>query len=140
MVVFADFRGYPGFDLQRCGNGLLWRDIVHEFITTGGFPSPYKIANICPVFKTGDRSDPTKYRPISLLPIASKLLERIVYDQLRQYIRTTYATPLIPNEQFAYRQSHSCEDALAVCIDSWQHSLDNRNVVAVATLLVSRPM
>lgn len=37
-----------------------------------------------------------------------------------------------------YRQSHSCEDALAVCIDSWQHSLDNGNVVAVAMLDLSK--
>lgn len=40
------------------------RDIFNESLITGVFPSPYKLANIGPVFKTGDRSDPTKYRPI----------------------------------------------------------------------------
>ena len=54
-------------------------------------------------------------------------------------IRTPRATlPCILNEQFAYRQSNGCEDALAVCIDSWQHSLDDGNVVAVAILDLSK--
>ena len=111
-------------------------EIYNNSLATGVFPEQYKLAQICPVFKKGDKNAPTNYRPISLLPIVSKVLERIVYDQFRQFMVS--AGDVIPDEQFAYRSCHSCGDALALCIDSWQRSLDSGNVVAVAFLDLSK--
>ena len=88
------------------------------------------------MFKKGDRNEATNYRPISLLPAASKILERIVYEQIQNYLRSH--TNLLPAEQFAYRKSHSCEDALSVCINDWQKTLDKGSTVALALLDLSK--
>ena len=51
-------------------------------ITTGIFPQLFKISKIIPLYKKGDHSLLTNYRPISLLPTISKVFERIIYDQM----------------------------------------------------------
>lgn len=106
------------------------RDIINESLSSGVFPDTYKIAHICPVFKSGDRETASNYRPISLLPIASKLLERTVHTQLMRYIDTVDGA--LPPQQFAYRRHHSCEDALALAINAWQLALDGGDSVGIA--------
>jgi len=131
--------GIPGFVLQSCADDLAnsLQQLYNESLTSGHFPANFKLANVVPVFKKGSPTDANNYRPISLLSITSKILEQIVHDQLQAYIRAT-ALPILPEEQFAYRRSHSCEDALSLCINSWQQELDRNRVVAVAILDMSK--
>lgn len=76
------------------------------------------------MFQGGDSSEPRNYRYISLLPVVSKLLERIAFEQLQHYIATRSDLGILPIQQFACRRGHSCEDALTVVIDYWMSSLD----------------
>lgn len=98
-------------------------DIINDSLSTGIFPSKYKIAHICPVFKTGDPTQPSNYRPISLLPVCSKILEKIVLQQLLTFFKSQ-KIQYIPDEQFAYRAQHSCEDALVLATERWRKALD----------------
>eukprot|EP00117_Sycon_ciliatum_P039550 scpid54423/ scgid29217/ RNA-directed DNA polymerase from mobile element jockey; Reverse transcriptase len=100
------------------------------------FLSLYKIANVWPILKRGDPSDPGNYRPISLLPVASKLLERCVYEQLMTYL--CHDSDALPKEQFAYCRQHSCEDLLTIVTDDWQKCLDRGQYVAAAFLDLSK--
>ena len=60
--------------------------IFNQSIDTGIFPYEWKRARITPLFKkAGSRSDPSNYRPISIIPVVVKVFERIVYDQLYHY-------------------------------------------------------
>ena len=59
-------------------------------LETGIFPSQWKQANVCPVFKKDNKSDKTNYRPISLLSSSSKILEKIVYKRLYEYLMDNY--------------------------------------------------
>ena len=52
---------------------------------TSIFPDDWKKAKVTPIFKAGDRSEVGNYRPISILPIVSKIMERAVHDQLYVY-------------------------------------------------------
>ena len=54
-------------------------------LTTGIFPDKLKIAKVIPLFKKGDKSIFSNYRPISLLPSISKLFEKVIYQQLYKY-------------------------------------------------------
>ena len=49
--------------------------------TLGSFPDACKIARVKPLFKKGSKTDPSNYRPISLLPLLSKVFERVVFEQ-----------------------------------------------------------
>ena len=55
-------------------------------IKLNSFPRSYKIAKVKPLFKTGSKTDPQNYRPISLLPLLSKTIERIVHDQTEEFL------------------------------------------------------
>ena len=109
--------GVPGFLLKHCATVLapsLTR-IFNTSIATGIVPRPFKKATITPVHKSGDKSHAGNYRPISLLPIVSKILEKVISSQLKEYL-TEHS--LLPKEQFAYRPNHSAEDAVTLVVNN----------------------
>ena len=50
------------------------------------FPSDCKIAKLKPLFKKGSKTDPQNYRPISLLPLVSKIIEKVIHDQTQRFL------------------------------------------------------
>lgn len=76
--------------------------------TSGAFPTTFKSAIVTPVYKAGDRTQPTNYRPISLLASLSKVLERLVNKRLMAYLETN---GLISENQYGFRSAKSTEDA-----------------------------
>ena len=84
-------------------------------ITTGIFPDSFKISKITPLFKKGDVSMLSNYRPISLLPTISKIFERILYNQLYDYF---ISNNLLAEEQYGFRTNHSTEYAAVKLVDN----------------------
>ena len=60
-------------------------EIWNLSISRGVFPDACKIAKLKPIYKKGKKTDPSNYRPISLLPVISKVIERIVHDQTNKF-------------------------------------------------------
>ena len=63
--------------------------LAHIFnctLETGEIPDEWKVAKVTPVYKDGQHCDTNNYRPISVLPVTSKILERAVHDQLYSYL------------------------------------------------------
>ena len=73
--------------LKRCAQSLHkpFTKIINYSLNQGVFPSKWKIANVCPVFKNGDRQNVLNYRPIALLSSVSKRHEKIVYKRLYEH-------------------------------------------------------
>ena len=61
------------------------KNCINSSISTGNFPDELKIAGIVPVFKKEDQNDKTNYRPINLLPLISKLFEKVLYQQIQDF-------------------------------------------------------
>ncbi len=59
--------------------------IINQSLATGIIPLDWKVARVSPLYKDGNRNIPTNYRPISVLPIFGKVLERVVHDQLYKF-------------------------------------------------------
>ena len=59
---------------------------INESLTNNKFPDTLKLSDITPVFKKLDPSDKANYRPVSILPLLSKVFEKIMYDQLYEYL------------------------------------------------------
>ncbi len=95
--------------------------IINTSIITGMFPFSWKRALVVPLFKSGDASDLNNYRPISLLPILSKLLEKIVAGQLIQFLERN---KLVSNAQHGFRPRLSTETALTVITDKICDNMD----------------
>ena len=90
------------------------------------FNYDWKHANVAPVFKKGDRTDSNSYRPISVIPIVGKILERIVYQQTLHHLLKNNLT----SHQSGFRPGHSTEDVLLRTIDDWRLAIDSGKVVA----------
>ena len=97
--------------------------IINQSITTGIFPiNVWKRARVLPIFKEGRRTDPNKYRPISVLPVVSKLIERVVFNQLYEYLNNNN---LLTESQSGLRPMFSTETALLEAMNEWLWNIDN---------------
>lgn len=82
-------------------------------LTTGAFPTIWKVADITPVFKKGDKSDPGNHRPNSVIPVVGKVLERLAPSRLSNYLSIhNIVTP----HQSGFRAGHSTEHVLVKTI------------------------
>lgn len=83
-------------------------------ISTGTVPAAMKIANICPIFKSGDKTIASNYRPISLLTSLSKILEKVMNIRLLKFLEKN---ALISENQYGFRNNRSTEDAVTDLTD-----------------------
>ena len=106
-------------------------DITHicnQSIRKSTFPRKWKEAKISPLHKNGPHDDVNNYRPISILPVLSKVLEKHVHDCLSAYLNEHN---LLHKTQSGFRSQHSCETALVHMIDSWLNAMDNGKMVGI---------
>ena len=68
------------------------------------------------------------YRPISILPVLSKVLEKHVHDCLSAFLKEYN---LLHKTQSGFRSQHSCETALVQMIDTWLNAMDNGKMIGV---------
>ena len=107
--------------------------IFNQAITLSLFPHEWKTARVIPLYKNGQRNLPGNYRPISVLPVISKIMERILYDQLYNYL-TKFE--LLSDSQFGFRKFHSTATALLDRTNDWYMNLDRKmfNLVVLIDL------
>ena len=87
----------------------------------GIFPDRLEIARVVPLFKKGDQHILDNYRPISLFPVVSKVFEKVVFNQLYQYVTDNN---LIFTSQYGFRKLHSTELASLELVDRVFQYLD----------------
>ncbi len=74
-------------------------------ITSGKFPATCKIATVCPIFKRGNHDETANYRPISILCVLSKILERHVHNHLYNFLTVH---KLLHLAKSGFQNFHSC--------------------------------
>ena len=95
--------------------------IINQSLDTGVFPTKLKIAKVIPIFKKDDDTKFSNYRPISILPTISKVFERVIFEQLYNYINSLN---LFYHGQYGFRENHSTELAALELIDRVIQYLD----------------
>ena len=104
-------------------------EILNLSIENGIIPDQLKIARIVPIFKSGDNSLFSNYRPILVLPVFSKILEKAVYNRLMNYININ---GILFRNQFGFRKNHSTSHALINLYDQISTGLDaNKHTVGI---------
>ena len=99
-------------------------NIFNLSLEKGIFPDELKIARVTPMYKTGDENDFGNYRPISVLPCFSKMLERIMYKRLYNHLSQNRMLYL---KQFGFQKSHSAEHVIIQLIDQINSSFGKNN-------------
>ena len=105
--------------------------IFRQCLSTGTWPSLWKEARVTPVFKKKDKADPTNYRPISLLSVVSKILERIIAEQLTHHLDEHH---LLSPRQHGFRKGRSASDLLLLLTKTWHDALDTGRPSLVVAL------
>ena len=95
--------------------------IINKSIISGSFPSMWKEAKVKPLFKSGDKDGINNYRPISILPTISKLIEKWVDINFSLFLNNY---ELLHKSQSGFRAKHSTESALILMVDSWLKALN----------------
>ena len=104
-------------------------------IEKGVFPDDLKKAWVTPIYKGEDSSDISNYRPISVLPCFSKILERIMYNRLYKYLienKTLYS------KQFGLQNGHSTDHAVVQLVDEITESSENNKYIYLVNSLTYR--
>ena len=89
--------------------GDVLTNIFNKILDMGVFPRAWKLARVTAIHKSGSLNNPGNYRPISVLPILSKMFERHVHQYVEQFLSKNR---LISPMQSGFRQGHSCADAV----------------------------
>ena len=95
--------------------------LVNLSIKSGTVPSEWKQAKVVPLFNSGNKDDLDNYRPISILPILSKILEKAVFHQLHSY---RSKNSLLSPYQSGFRASHSTQLTITFLIDKIRGRMD----------------
>ena len=107
----------------------LLKPLCHIFnlsLFTGVFPDELKLAKVVPLYKAGDAQKFSNYRPVSVLPVFSKILERLMYNRLLAHIN---ANNLLYKFQFGFRNKYSPNLAMIYLIDKISNALQNGDLV-----------
>ena len=96
--------------------------LINLSITSSVFPDECKIAKLKPLYKKGSALEPKNYRPISLLPLLSKLFEKIIHIQTQDYLN---ANNILYKYQSGFRTKHSTDTCLSLLNDKILSGIDN---------------
>ena len=99
--------------------------LVNQSLATGIFPEKLKVAKIIPLYKKSDDDIMNNYRPISLLPVFSKIFEKVVQIQIYEYLNSNN---LLFDSQHGFRENHSTETAVVELVDYLKIQIDNMHV------------
>ena len=100
------------------------KHLFNLLLENGIFHEKMKIAKVIPLFKNGDPENITNYRPISVLPCFSKVLERIMYNRVYKYL---CEEKLLYSKQFGFQKGHSADHAIVHLVDQIYESFENDN-------------
>ena len=120
----SGFDGITNFLLKNVINEIIspLTYIFNSSLPNGIVPEKLKIAKVVPIFKKGQTDSLNNYRPISLLPSLSKILERLVYTRTLIFLNKCN---ILSDSQFGFRKKHTTTHAILTFIDKVAHAIDD---------------
>ena len=134
LKIIANFKdSAAGWDELKPGIVKIVRHSIHVPLAhisnlsfnQGLFPSELKLANVVPIYKDKDKMLFSNYRPVSVLPVFSKVLERLMYNRLFDYINENR---LLYKYQFGFQKGKSTNMAIILLVDKISEALENGDI------------
>lgn len=111
-------------------NALVFSFILSEIfnliISNGKYPECLKTSKVIPVFKSGDSSQPSNYRPISILSILNKIIEKMLVKRFTEFFEMN---SVLTRHQYGFRPGSNTETAIVELVDYVTHEIEGKNVV-----------
>ena len=133
LKQLTSMRGLDGFSiniLKMSGPAIIASitKLCNLSLETGEFPDNWKEAKVTPLFKGGEKDQCSNYRPIWVLPILPKILEKHVYTCLYEFFQKH---KLLVKSQFGFRKYHSCQTALISFAENMYEAINVEKVLLV---------
>ena len=110
-------------------------EIINKSLQTGKIPKAWKLAKIIPIYKSKQKNLMCNYRPISLLPTLSKVLEKVVHNRLYTFCMKQN---VLYENQFGFRKGHSTEHAILNFVAKVVNAMDNKKLTMAIFLDLSK--
>ena len=107
--------------------------LLNLCISTSTWPTEWKLSHVTPVFKKDDTTSVTNYRPISVLSIIPKIVEKVVFDQFYNVFQ-----PLFSSNMSGFLRGHSFCTTLVKMVDDWRLALDSKTVTGSIAIDLSK--
>ena len=107
--------------------------IFHNISASSTYPNIWKLANVTPIFKKGDKQLIKNYRPISLLPICGKIFEEIIFNNLYSYLD---ANNLITKKQSGFRPRYSTTNQLLYLVNEIHQAIEDPKSLEVRAVFL----
>ena len=111
--------------------------IFDRSLDTGIIPDLWKLARVTPIFKAGQKSELTNYRPISVVSILARLLEKIAHDQLFSHMKDC---GLLSDNQFAFRKLHNTQTSIMNTTETWFRNINEQKTNLSVFLDLKKPL
>ena len=110
-------------------------DIINCSIKSKIYPHDFKIAIVTPIFKGDETDDLENYRPISVLSTVARIFEKILYNQLYDYLTKHN---ILEDKQWGFRSLHSTALALIGCSNNWLVNIDREGINTTVLLDIKK--
>lgn len=118
---------------EYCGHFLT--NIINHSLKSGVYPDEWKKSTVIPIPKIKNTNIANNFRPINTLPNDEKVIEKVVKNQLVDYIEKN---DLISQNQSAFRKNHSCETTINYLINDWKKSIEGGEKIVAVLLDLKR--
>ena len=109
--------------------------VVNASLVSGVLPNDWKRATVVPIHKSGSTAEPSNYRPVSLLPVVSKLVESVVCSQLLEYL---LSHSILTDVQHGFRPGRFTESAMLDAVGYLMDGMDGGNIGCLTTVDTSK--
>jgi hypothetical protein len=133
----SNYEGIASEAIKDCADSLapLLAKFINSSLENGIYPKCLKVSRITPIFKGGNRVDPTNYRRVSIIPIFAKVFETVVHSQITRYMANH---SLYASAQYGFTAGRSTVSACADLMDYIHKSVDEQYIVGVVLLDLSK--
>lgn len=112
----------------KCISPMLVEDLtkcINKCIEEGSFPDTLKLATVTAIHKAGSKTDPNNYRPISVLPVISKIFEKILYNRLETYLNEI---DFLSKKQYGFRKKSNTLSATIDLVTKLKNKVDKKQI------------
>ena len=107
--------------------------IINLSFQNKSFPSILKFAEVCPIHKKNDDLNKENYRPVSILPVVSKVFEKILYEQIIEFMDEKLSSLLT-----GFRKNHSTQNCLLSMVETWKNVIDKNGTISAIFMDLSK--
>ena len=127
--------GISGQMLLACDDSIVTplKLIFENILNSSIYPEVWKLANVTPIYKKGDKQSIVNYRPISLLPICGKIFEKIMFNNLYSYLNVNN---LITKNQSGFRSGDSTTNQLLFLADEIHQAFEDPKSLEVRAVFL----